>query len=189
MDAYIGSIGQKIRSLRKEKGLYATEIARRANVSNGLISRIENGRTIPSLPVLFSIIEALEVEPGEFFESIGKSTSFKYVVIPANDHEIIEKEDEAIGFTYEHIYSKQLMSIGFEIVLLTLEPNCKRDTVETDAFEFKYMLSGECEYEIDGEIVPLKTGESLFFNGRLPHVPRNPHKKPATMLVLYLFNE
>lgn len=189
MDTYIGGIGQKIRTLRKEKELYASEIARRANVSNGLISRIENGRTIPSLPVLFSIIEALEVEPSTFFESIGKSSSFKYLVIPAEEHEVLEKEIEATGFRYELIYSKQLKGIGFEIVLLTLEPNCKRETVETDAFEFKYMLSGKCEYEIDGETVELKAGESLFFNGRLPHVPRNPNPEPALMLVFYLFNE
>lgn len=189
MDNYIVGIGQKIRALRKEKDLYASEIARRASVSNGLISRIENGRTIPSLPVLFSIIEALEVEPAVFFDSIGKSESFKYLVIPANNHEIIEKEDEATGFKYELIYNNQLKSIGFEIVLLTLEPNCERDMVETDAFEFKYMLSGKCEYVIDGEIIPLKTGESLFFNGRLPHVPRNPNSEPAIMIVFYLFNE
>lgn len=189
METYIVGIGQKIRTLRKEKDLYASEIARRAKVSNGLISRIENGRTIPSLPVLFSIIQALEVEPSHFFESIGQDDSFKYLHIPKSDHKVIEKEIEAKGFAYELIYSSQQKSIGFEIVLLTLQPNCKRDTVETDALEFKYMLSGECEYIIDGEVIPLKAGESIFFNGRLPHVPRNPNDHPAVMLVFYLFDD
>lgn len=189
MENYLIGIGQKIRSIRKEKDLYASEIARRAKVSNGLISRIENGRTIPSLPVLFSIIQALEVDPGSFFESIGQDTSFKYLVIPQDSHQKIEKEDEATGFTYQLIHSQEQKSIGFEIVLLTLEPNCKRDTVETDAYEFKYMLSGSCEYIIDEETVPLHTGESIFFNGRLPHVPRNPNNEPAVMLVFYIFNE
>lgn len=189
MESYLVGIGQKIRSIRKEKNLYASEIAKRADVSNGLISRIENGRTLPSLPVLFSIIDALDVEPRDFFDSIGEDKSFKYLVIKPDEHEIIEKEIEATGFAYELIYSKQLKGIGFEIVLLTLEPNCQRDTVETDAFEFKYILTGSCEYVIDGEIVPLKAGDSIFFNGRLPHVPRNPNSKPAKMLVFYLFNE
>ena len=54
MESYIIGIGQKIRSIRKEKEMYASELAKKANVSNGLISRIENGRTIPSVPVLFS---------------------------------------------------------------------------------------------------------------------------------------
>lgn len=189
MDSYLVGIGQKIRAIRKEKNLYASEIAKRADVSNGLISRIENGRTIPSLPVLFSIIQALDVEPRDFFDSIGDDESFKYLVIPPSEHEVIEKEIEATGFSYELIYSKQLKGIGFEMVLLTLQPDCKRDTVVTDAFEFKYMLSGACEYVINGETVPLKAGDSIFFNGRLPHVPRNPNPQPAKMLVFYLFNE
>ena len=163
MESYIGGIGKKIRSLRKEKGLYATEIAKRANVSNGLISRIENGRTIPSLPVLFSIIEALEVEPRNFFRDIGSDGTFKYIVIRAVDHQKIEKEDEASGFSYDFIFTKQLSCIGTEFVLLTLQPNCKRDVVETDAFEFKYILSGSCDYIIDGETVTLSAGDSIFF--------------------------
>ncbi|NBC66309.1 MAG: helix-turn-helix domain-containing protein [Bacteroidetes bacterium] len=189
MDSYLIGIGKKIRALRKEKNLYASEIAKRANVSNGLISRIENGRTIPSVPVLFSIIEALEIEPSYFFHDIGPNGVFKYVVIRHDEHQPVEKEVEATGYTYDFIYSKQLNGIGTEFVLLTLQPDCRREPVETDAFEFKYMLSGECLYWIDGETVELKKGDAIFFDGRLPHVPKNPNPEPAVMLVCYLYTE
>jgi len=189
MDTYLIGIGKKIRALRKEKNLYASEIAKRANVSNGLISRIENGRTIPSVPVLFSIIEALEIEPSFFFHNIGPEGIFKYIVIRKDEHQPLEKEHEASGFSYESIFTKQLNGIGSEFVLLTLDPGCKREVVETDAFEFKYMLSGSCKYEIDGDLVELHEGDSLFFDGRLPHVPKNPYLIPAKMLVCYLYTE
>ena len=189
MESYIIGIGQKIRSIRKEKEMYASELAKKANVSNGLISRIENGRTIPSVPVLFQIISALDVEPSYFFQQIGSDSSFKFLVIRANETSVIEKEIEAEGFRYDFIFSKQLKSIGFEVVLLTLEPNCKRDLVETDAFEFKYVLSGSCEYIIDGEKVKLNAGDAIFFDGKLPHVPMNPHDVPSTMLVIYSFTD
>lgn len=187
MESYLVGIGKKIRTIRKEKGLYASEIAKRANVSNGLISRIENGRTMPSLPVLLSIISALEVEPGEFFDRINPNGSNKFHVIKADDYEKIVKEDDAIGFNYEFIFGKEKNSIGFEAVLLTIEPNCKREMVETDAYEFKYMLSGKCDYLIDDEVATVEKGEAIFFDGRLPHVPTNPYKKPAVMIVFYLF--
>lgn len=189
MDSYLIGIGKKIRSLRKEKSMYASEVAKRANVSNGLISRIENGRTIPSVPVLFAIIDALEIEPSFFFHDIGPNGLFKFIVIRHDDLEPIEKENEASGFSYEFIFTKQLNGIGAEFVLLTLEPGCERDLVETDAFEFKYILSGSCKYEIDGEVVELHEGDSLFFDGRLPHVPKNPYPEVAKMLVCYLFTE
>ncbi|WP_394801049.1 helix-turn-helix domain-containing protein [Niabella ginsengisoli] len=50
-----------------------TTIAGKADVSNGLISRIENGRTIPSLPVLLSIVNALGVPVADFFKDIPAS--------------------------------------------------------------------------------------------------------------------
>lgn len=187
MESYLIGIGKKIRTIRKEKGLYASEIAKRANVSNGLISRIENGRTMPSLPVLLSIIYALEVEPAEFFDRINPNGSNKFQIIKPEDHEKIDKEDDAEGFHYDFIFGKEKNSMGFEAVLLTLEPNCKREKVETDAFEFKYILSGKCDYLIDDEVATVSKGEAIFFDGRLPHVPTNPYQEPAVMIVFYLF--
>lgn len=32
-----------------------------------------------------------------------------------------------------------------------------------------YMLSGACDFRLDGQLVPLKAGESLFVEGGLPH--------------------
>lgn len=188
MDTYLIGIGKKIRAIRKEKDLYASEIAKRANVSNGLISRIENGRTIPSVPVLLSIIHALEIEPSRFFENIAADTFLKFQVIRANEAESFEKEDEAVGFSYQSLFSKEADFIGFEVLLLTLAPNCQREMVQTDAFELKYILKGSCDYRIENETVTLNEGDSLFFDGRLSHVPMNPYSESCVMLAFYLYS-
>jgi mannose-6-phosphate isomerase-like protein (cupin superfamily) len=49
------------------------------------------------------------------------------------------------------------------------------------------MISGECFYTIGEEEVLLKEGDSIFFDGRIPHVPVNKGKISAKMLVLYFF--
>lgn len=81
---YLIGIGKRIRHLRKEHNLNLSELAGRASVSTALISRIENGRTLPSLPVLFSIIGALEEDPGTFFDGLVKENGSRYVVIRAD---------------------------------------------------------------------------------------------------------
>jgi transcriptional regulator with XRE-family HTH domain len=189
MNDYLIGIGKRIKDIRKKNKKTISTVANAAEVSNGLISRIENGRTIPSLPVLLNIINALEIEVSDFFEGMPKPTAANYIVSRAEDNSIIEKEDDAKGFTYQYIFGKQLSSIGFEVVLLEVKPNSQREKVETDAFEFKYMLSGECSYVIGDDEVLLKEGDSIFFDGRVPHVPINRSKTSAKMLVLYfLFN-
>lgn len=187
MNDYLIGIGKRIKDIRKKNKKTISTVANAANVSNGLISRIENGRTIPSLPVLLNIINALEIEVSDFFEGMPKPTAENYIVSRAEDNSIIEKEDDAKGFTYQYIFGKQLSSIGFEAVLLEVKPNSKREKVETDAFEYKYMLSGECVYIIGDDEVLIKEGDSIFFDGRIPHVPINRSQTTAKMLVLYFF--
>lgn len=187
MEDYLIGIGKRIKEIRKKNNLTINTVAADAEVSNGLISRIENGRTIPSLPVLLNIIHALGIEVSSFFNGLPKSEKNNFIVSRREDSNIIEKEDEAKGFEYKFLFGKQLSSVGFEAVLLEVQPGSERGKVETDAFEFKYILTGECWYVIGEEEVLLKEGDSIFFDGRIPHVPVNRGNVPSKMLVLYFF--
>lgn len=187
MDDYLIGIGKRIKDIRKSNKKTINTIANAAQVSNGLISRIENGRTIPSLPVLLNIINALEVEVSVFFDGMPKSSRQNCIVSRADENSIIDKEDDAKGFTYKYIFGKQLSSIGFEAVLLEVKPDSQREKVETDAYEYKYVLSGECVYSIGDDEVLIKEGDSIFFDGRIPHVPVNRSSMTCKMLVLYFF--
>lgn len=187
MDDFLIGIGKRIRAIRKEERMTISMLASSAGVSNGLISRIENGRTIPSLPVLLSLITSLNYDVSKFFEGVESKVGGKYICVRAAEQEIIEKEVEAVGFSYSKIFGKSINSLGFEAVVLTIQPNSKREMVTTDAWELKYVLSGQCIYNIDGEEVLLNEGDSIYFDGRLPHVPINKSESPCVMLVLYFY--
>lgn len=187
MEDYLIGIGKRIKEIRKATNRTISEVANNAGVTNGLISRIENGRTMPSLPVLLKLISALDVEVIEFFKGMPQINNGNFIISRKEENSIIEKEDDAIGFTYQHIFGKQTSSLGFETVLLEIAPNSKREKVTTDAFEFKYILSGECYYIIGEEEVLLKEGDSIFFDGKIPHVPVNKGSVPSKMLVVYFF--
>lgn len=182
----IGQLGRKLRQLRLEKELKLADVAARAHVSKGLLSRIENGRTIPSLPVLISIVHALREEMSTFFHDIYKMQDRSYLLIRQSDYSTFEKE-EVQGFQYQHILTRTISTITVETVLLTLAPHSERQPVTTDAFEFKYVIKGAAHYQIGSDVVALGEGDSLYFNGRVPHAPSNPHATPCTMLVVYFF--
>jgi transcriptional regulator with XRE-family HTH domain len=63
----VSRIAQKIRSMRLERNLTIQELATRMQVSKGLISKIENLKTIPSLPVFVTLIQSLEFPLKNFF--------------------------------------------------------------------------------------------------------------------------
>ncbi|MEL7123502.1 MAG: XRE family transcriptional regulator [Bacteroidota bacterium] len=188
-DYLISDIGKEIKAIRKKNNIKLVDLAKKANISKGLLSKIENGRTVPSLPVFLTIVKALELNPSQFFKNLDISPQKKYIHKSEEDYSINQKEEEAKGFVYRSILEQGFENMSFESVILEVQPNAKRKKVSADAFEFKYILEGKLNYQIDDEYIELKKGDSLFYDGRLPHVPHNPYEETAKMLVIYLYNE
>ena len=179
----------RIKERRREKNITVQELAQRASVSKGLISQIENSRTIPSLIVLIEIIKSLEIDLNDFFKDIrSKSASVPILVKRKEEYNHFEKE-HALGFHYQRIFTQSISQSTIDIVILELEPDAIRPLVETDAFEYKYVLSGKVEYQFNDEYIALNEGDSMLFDGRIPHTPKNLGTTTARMLVIYFFEE
>jgi transcriptional regulator with XRE-family HTH domain len=187
--AFLLEISKKIKEYRTDRRFTLQELADRSGVTKGLISQIENGRSIPSLPVLFSIIKSLEIPVGDFFADVAANAAPEPVIVRRKDeYEDFRKED-AIGFFYQRILVRNVQPSTVDIVLLRLEPGSSRPKVETEAFEYKYIISGKVAYQINGHRYELEAGDSLFFDGRLPHVPHVIGDEPAVMLIVYFFKQ
>ena len=186
----ISFVGKRIKELRLSKDLKLVEVAIKSSVSKGLLSRIENGRTIPSLPVLFSIINALNENPTTFFELLNCTASSPfYILIKCSEYQPIKKED-SVGFNYYSIMSHSFKDITFSVVFLELKPYATREMVTTDGMEFIYLVEGEIDYKLGETTFSMSQGDSLFFDGRVPHLKINKTTKTARILVIYLlFNQ
>ncbi|WP_282635833.1 helix-turn-helix domain-containing protein [Sphingobacterium thalpophilum] len=187
-DNTLFKISYKIKEIRKDKGITIQEVADRAGVSKGLISQIENNRTIPSLLVLINIISALNVDLNEFFKDFNSDLDSGPIIVRKKESYVPFEKESADGFLYKRIFSSAVDSSTMDIVLLELRPDAQRPMVETEAYEYKYMIKGRVEYMFQDRQVSLEEGDSIFFNGRLPHTPRNTDKENALMLIVYFFD-
>lgn len=189
-DDIIIQISNKIREKRKEKSITIQELADRAEVSKGLISQIENSRTIPSLQVLLNIIRSLNLDLNDFFSGVHYLSQASKVIIKRPEDYVPFEKEAARGFKYKRILTKSIKNFTIDIVLLELEPKASRQAiVKTDAYEYKYIIKGKVEYVINGKTHTLEEGDSLFFDGRLGHKPSNLSNEEALILVVYFFNE
>ncbi len=184
--AFLSEVSRRIKDRRLLKRLTLQELATKTNVTKGLISQIENGRSIPSLPVLFSIIHSLEMEVGDFFE--GLKFTEPLVIIRRKEEDVLEKENPQ-GFHYHKVLTKELSASSVDIVLLELSPASKLQAEIKEAFTYQYVLSGEMNYTIKGKTYRLQEGDSLFFNGRIPHAPENHTQQSCRLLIIYFFNQ
>lgn len=182
-------IGGKIREYRKQKNLKLRELADYAGLSSAMLSKIENGRIIPTIPSLLSLISVLEVQAHEFFAEISQDSKFAgYILVRKENYVPYVKEENAVGFHFRSILEYGLNGNTFQISLVELESGSNRPLVSTAAFEFLYLLEGEIKYQLNDTVLELKAGDSIFFDGNIPHVPINHTPSKASYLVIYFFD-
>ncbi len=181
-------IGDKIKSKRTQKNVTLGELAARAGVSKSLISQIENNRTVPSLPVLFNIIHSLQEDLRTFFEDMQDSFGNNQVLIIRKGEEKLFSKEPVKGFSYKRILTRSVSSQATDVVLLELKKKAgRKQMISTDAYECKYMLKGEVEYQVGKETFIIQEGDTLFFDGRTKHRLKNIGPEDALLLAFYLF--
>ncbi|RAW01874.1 helix-turn-helix domain-containing protein [Pseudochryseolinea flava] len=180
----VSRIAQKIRAIRHEKNLTIQQLATRSNVSKGLLSKIENSRTVPSLPVFITIIQSLDISLKDFFREMVLSNGLHYLLVK-KEQTIAMEQERKTGIRYSYLLSQNISNGTMEAALLSIEPGAKATPTTTDGYEFKYILKGSCEYKINNETITLEEGDALYFDASVPHSPINNSKKKVEMLVVY----
>ncbi|HTS42860.1 MAG TPA: cupin domain-containing protein, partial [Puia sp.] len=98
------------------------------------------------------------------------------------------KKEPVKGFSYKRILTKSIASQTTDVVLLELKKGAgRKQMIQTDAFECKYILKGKIEYEVQKDKFILNAGDTIFFDGRTKHRLRNIGPGAAIIFVIYLF--
>lgn len=180
----VSRIAQKIRTTRLEKNLTLQELAKRTQVSKGLLSKIENSRTIPSLPVFVTLIHSLGISLKEFFADVVHVNGKGYFVIKKSQYNPIES-DQKLGLTYQHILSQNVGNCTMEIVHITMEPGARGKATVFNGYTFKYVIAGACEFQINNETALLEEGDSIYLDILVQHVSINKTKGKAVVLSIH----
>lgn len=185
----IVQITNKLKEVRKEKNITLQELADNAGVTKGMLSQVENNRTIPSLTVFLNIIKSLQIDVNDFFKDINSLPATNKVIFKKKSQNQFFEKENAIGFSYQRLLSTTINDQHLDFVILTLQPNASRPMVSTDAYEFKLLLKGKVEYVIGNEVYVMEEGDTLLFDATVLHNPRNVGEGEAVLFVAYLFNK
>ncbi|MFT4761896.1 MAG: quercetin dioxygenase-like cupin family protein/DNA-binding transcriptional regulator YiaG [Paraglaciecola sp.] len=184
MDQYIlTEIGQKLRKIRKEKRLTVQTVASRAGVSKGFVSRIENSRTVPSLPVLIAIIKGMEVSLNAFFCDIDRSSLGRVVVKKASGLKTTADTSTESLFGYP-IIDKNVPKSLVKTSILEIKSGGIGGNHSVKGFTFQYILEGKINYEISGQAYELEKGDSLYFDPEQVHLFENKGPDTARLLLV-----
>jgi transcriptional regulator with XRE-family HTH domain len=180
------SIGRRARLLRQRLQLTATDLAAQAGLAPGMLSKIENGGTSPSLSTLRALARALNVPMTSFFADFEEKRDCSYV--HAGQGVLIERRGTKAGHRYELLGHSLSGDIVVEPYLITLSEDAEPYTqFQHDGMEFIYMLSGKVAYRHADKLYPMGPGDALFFDAAAPHGPEELIDRPMTYLSIIIY--
>jgi DNA-binding XRE family transcriptional regulator len=180
------AIGREVREFRRQLDMTVAELAKQAKLSAGMLSKIENGMTSPSLDTLQALSQALHVPVTAFFRRFEEERNATFV--PAGQGLTIERRGTRAGHQYQLLGHTLRKSIAVEPYLITL-------TEKSDVFpifqhagvEFLYMLEGEVGYRHGNKTYLMRPGDSFFFDADVPHGPDDLRKLPIRFLSIICY--
>lgn len=176
-------LGEKIKSIRKERKLTAKEVAERAEVTPGYISQIERDLISPSLSVLMRIAEALDTPLSSL---VAQDATGKVMVIRKDKRTRIRFADINTEYEFVTPYSRNnAVCTKMEIICAKIGPKSWGSTTiqrHEEADECTLVLKGTLEYHVGETVHRLEAGDSIYVPPQTPHQLYNPGDEEAEIV-------
>ena len=168
IDAMTLDVGTHLKSVRQMYGLSQRELAKRAGVTNGLISLIEQNRVSPSVSSLKKVLDGIPMGLADFFTlDLGGKPQVFFPRVELPDIGSAGVELRLVGGRI----ATRCMSILHE----RYAPNAEagEEMLSQAGEEGGVIVKGKIELTVGGESRVLGTGDAYYFKSSLPHRFRN----------------
>lgn len=177
-------IGNVIRKLRNQNHLTIAEVSNLAEISAGMLSRIERADVSPSLEILEKIAMSLGVPISAFFKDYDAPIGSAQHVKKNSGMEVIRRGTKK-GHTYRLLAYEHGPKKSFEPFLVVMDDQSEVfPSFQHEGIEFIYILKGKLEYRHGSNSYLLQPGDSLMFTGEVPHGPEKLIKVPIELLAV-----
>lgn len=176
-------IGERVREARRQQNLTIVGLAERCDLSKGMLSKIENGQTSPSLATLVRLSEALSMPVTAFFRGLDEEHDVLYV--KAGTGLDIQHMPDHAGHRYQLLGRMRSPHDRFEPMLITVTERSETFPLyQHSGSEMLYMLAGRMEYGYGRARFALEPGDTLQFLGDVPHGPTALVQLPVQFLAI-----
>ncbi|MBW2030461.1 MAG: helix-turn-helix domain-containing protein [Deltaproteobacteria bacterium] len=179
-------IQKKIKEYRKERGLTLRQLAERVGCTHSYISQVEKGLTVPSLSMIGKLASALDVSVVDLFNDLEAGTESDWY-LSKDERRMIKYPD---GKVSSQLLVARVTNKRLEPLISLVEPGGTSDSAEDikhppGTEEFVLVLNGELDFTINGREIHLKEGDTLNFDGSLPHSWVNKGRRRAQVLFVF----
>lgn len=185
LDSY--QIGPKLRSLRQQRALTLAELSDHTGLSTAMLSKLETGRLVPTLPTLTRIAFVFSVGLDYFFTDERR----KWPICITRKGERVRfpetMDSDRVSYYFESL-DFTAVERKLNAYLADFEPSSNgHDSVtlhEHEGVEFLFVLEGEMGLTAHGEEHVLRAGDAAYFPAHIPHGYRRLSEGPSRAVVV-----
>jgi transcriptional regulator with XRE-family HTH domain len=170
-------VGAHLRAVRTMYGLSQRELAKRAGVTNGTISLIEQNRVSPSVSSLKKVLDGIPMSLAEFFT----------LDLQANP-QVFFTRDELTDIGDRNV-SLRLVAARRPNRAMSILHERYRPKADTGAEMLSHkgeeggvIVSGRIELTVGGQTRVLGPGDAYYFSSAVPHRFRNIGDQPCELI-------
>jgi transcriptional regulator with XRE-family HTH domain len=173
-------LGLRLKLARQTRGMTLKEVALAAGCSESLLSKVENGKASPSLPMLHKLVEVLSTNIGRMFEEVDGEEG---IIFRAGQRPLIALDplrqgdgvalERVIPYSAGHLLQCNIHHIGAN--------GTSAGPISHAGEEVGYVIAGVVELIVDERSFLLKAGDSFAFRSERPHHYRNGGSEPASI--------
>jgi transcriptional regulator with XRE-family HTH domain len=170
-------VGAHLRAVRQMYGLSQRELAKRAGVTNGMISLIEQNRVSPSVSSLKKVLDGIPMSLSEFF-----------TLDLAQAPQVFFGSDELTNLGSDDV-SLRLVAARRPNRAMSILHECYAPGADTGeemlthkGEEGGVVVRGTMELTVGGSSRVLQPGEAYYFSSSVPHRFRNPGREECEII-------
>lgn len=167
------SIGPLLRKLRSERGESLSTVAQAVGVSIGFLSNLERSQTNVSIGTMRKLAQHYGLNILDFFSPAAA----KQPLVRARDRRILQGGE---GVQMELLASGKII---MEPHLFRVAPGAgSGEFYSHEGEEFLYLTRGRLVIVLEDQEFRLNTGDSFYFESKIPHRWFNPGKRETVIL-------
>jgi transcriptional regulator with XRE-family HTH domain len=170
-------LGSTIRRIRKEKLLTLKDVAHMTNLTESLLSQIENNKAQPSIASLMAISRALNTPIAYFFDQDGSYPCSP--VLRSSERPVVHTKS---GITY-YLLSQRVEEAQIEMLYAEYERGSSTEVMHSHGgYECGIVLEGKLEVKLDEDRYVLNRGDSITIPSSHPHDIANIYEGVTTAI-------
>lgn len=181
----VSEIGDRIKSLRKEKGLSIDDLARMTGFTPELLAKIESREVMPQLGTVMKLSKTLEAAISGLLSGEGDKP---YAITRMGDRQTVSRSTAKGGQQQLYVYKGLASGVKgrhMEPLIVQLESSPQKEVSQHSGEEFIYVLQGTAVLEIGSERHELVPGDSAYYSSGSPHWLTAKEDKATILAVLY----